>query len=216
MKSKSAVLLTLAIFISSSNLMSSQSDQGAGDAYFTSVEYPKSKIYQASEREWVFTLKFTVYNANCSVDTWGRAWFFFKIYQNGELWWDEYKNTTYGTWQCNRSSMVQRSLLERIPVWTGPKTYNFKIELYWDYEGVPYLQDTTALTITLAWFMYISRSSTFQLTALSYLFFYSFITLMLAFHSLITGPLKIPREEENTESTRVANSTSCVCANDRH
>jgi len=111
--------------------------QGAGDAYFTKVEY-SSKVYELTQDKW----NFTVYNANVQVDIWGRAWFFFKFYLDGSLWWDEY--TQAGSWQLDKGSSTTRTYT--VSLGSGPAVRNVKIELYWDYEGTPYLQDTTSFS----------------------------------------------------------------------
>lgn len=132
------VVATISIaLVNNSSLMPSVKAQGAGDAYFTGLEY-SLKVYQWTEDKW----NFTIYNANCEVDIWGRAWFFFKFYINDNLWWDEYQEA--GTWQLNKGSSKTRTYT--VSLGSGPTTKNVKIELYWDYEGTPYLQDTTYFT----------------------------------------------------------------------
>jgi len=112
--------------------------QGAGDAYFTGVEY-SLKVYEWTQDKW----NFTVYNENCAVDIWGRAWFFFKFYLDGNLWWDE--STEVGTWQLNKGSSTTRTYT--VTLGSGPVLKDVKIELYWDYEGTSYLQDTVFFTV---------------------------------------------------------------------
>ncbi len=191
MKNRSCILLilpiTMGILINSSNPMSPVNTQGGENAYFTKVEYPESKIYQANKDEWSYRVCFTVYNVNCAVDTSGRAWFFFKFYRNDELWWNEYNNTLYKTWQCNKSSTVRREYVGSIPVWRGPETHDFKIELYWDCEGTHCLQDTTSFTITCVLFIH---SLLLEIEAMSYLSVYSFIIIGLIFYLLLTRPFE--------------------------
>ncbi|UCE16251.1 MAG: Ig-like domain repeat protein [Candidatus Bathyarchaeota archaeon] len=128
------VVATIAIdLVDNSSLIPSVNAQGAGDAYFTGVEY-SLKIYQWTQDKW----NFTVYNANCEVDIFGRAWFFFKFYLDDSLWWDEYQEA--GTWQLDKGSSTTRTYT--MSLGSGPATKNAKIELFWDYEGTPYLQDT--------------------------------------------------------------------------
>jgi len=129
------VVIMLSAVISNSNLVPSVNAQGAGDAYFTAVEY-SLKVYEWTEDKW----NFTIYNKNCAVDIWGRAWFFFKFYLDDSLWWNEYTDTAYKTWQCNKGSSVTRTYT--VYLGDGPDVKNVKIELYWDYAGTPYLQDT--------------------------------------------------------------------------
>ena len=108
--------------------------QGVGDAYFTGVEY-SLKIYQWTQDKW----NFTVYNAHCAVDIWGRAWFFFKFYLDDSLWWDEFQED--GSWQLNKGSSTTHTYT--VSLGSGPAIKDVKIELYWDYEGTPILEDTT-------------------------------------------------------------------------
>jgi len=130
--------------------------QGSRDAYFTEWKC-LSKIYQGDEDSW----SFTIYNEECSVDIWGRAWFFFKFYENGRLILDEYQDG--GTWQCNKGKSVTRSY--SFSAKAGPRVCDFKIELYWDHEGTPYLQDTVSFTVTIVR-VYIDAWSPSSCTAL--------------------------------------------------
>ena len=191
MKSRSGVLLILTIamgiLIDSSNSMPSV-NTGGGGASFTKVEYPKSKTYQVNNSVWSYKVYFTVYNKNCSVDTSGRARFFFKFYQNGEPWWNEYNDTTYRTWQCNIGFQVRLRYIINIPIWQGPDTFDFKIELYWDYDDTPYLQDTTSFTVACVLFTHLFP---FQLTVFSYLCVYLFITIFLILYFWTTRPFKL-------------------------
>lgn len=78
MQNMSYVLFILTIFASAllnPNLMLSAKGQ-EGDAYFTSIEYPKSHLYQYNKDFWNFSLRPIVYNKNCAVDDLGQAWFF--------------------------------------------------------------------------------------------------------------------------------------------
>jgi len=132
------VVATISIALANnSSLIPSVDAQGAGDAYFTGVEY-SLKIYQWTEDKW----NFTVYNEDCSVDIWDRAWFFFKFYLNGSLWWDEYQET--GTWRLDKGSSATKTYT--VSLGSGPAIKDVKIELYWDYEGTPYLQDTISFS----------------------------------------------------------------------
>lgn len=141
------------------------------DVYFTRVEYPQSKIYQGMN-VWNFNATFTVHNVNRTADSQGRASFFLKFYRDGEVSFDEYNDTIYKVWECNKGSMVRRCYIPSIPIWRGPNTYDYKIELYWYYEGTSYLQDTTTFSVTC-----VLRDPHFHTFA--YLSVYSFITIML-------------------------------------
>ena len=123
----------VSVLVTNSSLVPFVNAQGVGDAYFTGVEY-SLKIYQWTQDKW----NFTVYNAHCAVDIWGRAWFFFKFYLDDSLWWDEYQEA--GSWQLNKGSSTTRTYT--VSLGSGPAIKDVKIELYWDYEGTPILEDT--------------------------------------------------------------------------
>jgi hypothetical protein len=187
-KRKRHILLILTIFTSilsnNPNVMFLVKGQ-RGDAYFVRVEYPKSKIYQYNQDLWNFSVQPIVHNENCAVDDLGQAWFFFKFYRDGKLWWNEYNDSTYKVWRCNMGRTVLCGYRFLIPTWTGPKNYDFKIELYWDNKGTPHLLDTTPFSITCVLAVHPS-----YITVMSYEFVYSFATFLLLFYLLMTRPYK--------------------------
>ena len=152
-----------------------------GNAYFKEVEYPKSHIYQYNKDLWNFSVQTIVYNENCTVADSDQAWFFFKFYRDDELWWNEYNDSTYKVWRCDMGHTVRCPYQFLIPVWSGPKNYDFKIELYWDEGGTPHLLDTTSFSITCVLIVHLS-----YITVLSYFFVYSLATFLLLFYLLIT------------------------------
>lgn len=132
------VVSTIAIaLVGNSGLLPLVNAQGADDAYFTGLEY-SLKVYQWTEDKW----NLTVYNEDCSVDILGRAWFFFKFYLDDSLWWDEYQET--GTWRLDKGSSATKTYT--VSLGSGPAIKAVRIELYWDYEGTPYLQDTISFS----------------------------------------------------------------------
>lgn len=192
MKSKVYVRLILVILISPI-LMLPVNAYVARDACLVEVAYPKSKIYQTDTETWRFTIVLTVRNEFCSADALGASWFFVKIYDDGKLWWNEYNDTAYRIWRCNRSSTVKRYYEAKISTWNRPKIHNIKIELYWYCNGTPYLQDTTSFTVTLVLFLRLFPP---HWTVLCYLFVYSIITVGLIVYLSADGSLKIPIEEK--------------------
>jgi 5-hydroxyisourate hydrolase-like protein (transthyretin family) len=127
-------IIFVSALVTNSGLVPFVNAQGVGDACFTGVEY-SLKIYQWTQDKW----NFTVYNAHCAVDIWGRAWFFFKFYLDDSLWWDEFQED--GSWQLNKGSSTTHTYT--VSLGSGPAIKDVKIELYWDYEGTPILEDTT-------------------------------------------------------------------------
>lgn len=185
MQNMSCVLLILAIFASAllnPNFVLSVKGQ-RGNAYFTSIEYPKSHIYQYNKDFWNFSMRPIVHNENCAVDDLGQAWFFFKFYRDGELWWNEYNDTTYKIWQCSLNHTVKCDYEILIPTWIGPKNYDCKIELYWDNGGSLQLLDTTRFSVTCVLAVYPS-----YITVVSYFFVYSLAAFLLIFYLLLTRP----------------------------
>jgi hypothetical protein len=187
-KSRNRVLLIstilTCIILNIQNVMLLAKGQGES-AYFTKVEHPESKIYQTNIDWWNFLVNLTVYNVNCTVDESGRAWFFLKVYKDDELWWNEYNDTTYSSWQCDVESDVERHYRFPIATWQGPNVYNFKIELYWDERGTPHLLDTISFSITCVLAVHLS-----YITVFSYLFIYLLATFLLLCYLLISRPYK--------------------------
>jgi len=160
-----------------------------GNAYFTKIEgYPKSKIFQSSRYTWNFSARFTVYNANCTNDGSGRAWFFIKVYKNNDLWWHEYDNTTYHVWQCNKEHEAQRLFIFSIPTWQGPKVFNFRIELYWNNTDNQYFQDTISFSVNCVLFINCPFPFQSNITVLSYFAVYLLATILSFFYFLTTRP----------------------------
>jgi len=186
LENKNHFLLTSAIIIGillyNQNVIPLAKGQG-GNAYFTKVEYPESKIYPANNDWWEFPVNLTIRNEDCTVGDSSRAWFFFKVYKDDELWWNEYNDTTYRTWWCDSESKVQRHYRFPIATWQGPNVYSFKIELYWDKSGTPYLLDVICLSVTCVLVVNLSYAAVF-----SYFFIYSLAVFLLLFYLLTTRP----------------------------
>lgn len=183
MDNNNLIVLMLTIFVcvlvnilSSAPLPLAQAEKGA---YFTKVEHPRSKIYQANVKEWSFYMDLNVFNANCSGDLLDEAWFFLKVYVNDELWWNEYNDTTYHFWQCNKGSTVQLRYRANIPTWKKPNNYHLKVELYWYHNDTPYLQDTTSFVVSCVLFINLRHQIAF-----SYLSVYLLASIGLSLYLL--------------------------------
>jgi len=159
---------------------------GVESAYFVVVDYPKSVKSQANENVWNFTLDLTIRNVNCSEDVSGQAWFFLKFYLDGELWWNEYNGSAYKVWRCDRGYMSQRRYGVLLPTWTGPKNYDFKIELHWYHEGISNLEDATCFTISCV--LLLNPRHQF---VIGYLCVYSFVIVIISLYLATTGRIKI-------------------------
>jgi len=160
---------------------------GVKSAYIAEVYYPESEIYQADGNVWNFTVDLVVQNVNCSDNASGQASFFFKIYRNEEIWWNEYNDSTYKVWRCTVGRIQRRSYRVLIPTWEDPKDYDFKIELYWYHGDVFDLQDTTCFTVTCALLLDPKHQ-----VVIAYLSIYSFVIIILSLYLLATGRIKIP------------------------
>jgi len=114
------------------------------NAWFTKVTY-SPKIHADTKDTW----SFTVYNANCSQNGQNAARFFLLLYADNEQWVNEYNDTQYRTWSCNKSSTVTHTY--NIRGWQAirPTSHDLRVELYWDDNGTIRLEDTTSFTINV-------------------------------------------------------------------
>lgn len=134
--SYTSVLLILgtifvSVLVTNSSLVPFVNAQGVGDAYFTGVEY-SLKIYQWTQDKW----NFTVYNAHCAVDIWGRAWFFFKFYLDDSLWWDEFQED--GSWQLNKGSSTTHTYT--VSLGSGPAIRMLRLNCTGTTKELPFLK----------------------------------------------------------------------------
>lgn len=93
-----------------------------------------NKVYDGDTNTW----NFTVTNYNVTADSDGKTLFFFKIYSNDKLLWNEYEATDYRTWQLDLGSTIKRNYT--FPRWNGPAKYKIKIQLYSFQDGTPNLE----------------------------------------------------------------------------
>lgn len=173
--------VTLFVFITYPNFMSSPDSKGARGAYFTQVEYP-AVAYEGKDSVW----NLTIYNKNCTTNGEGNASFFFKFYLDGDPWWNEYNNTDYKTWQCNKGNLVTR--LYTISTWNTMKPVNheLKIELYCYNGSISQLQDAASLPVSVA-----IHTEPSNLIISSYITVYLIPIFLLGFYMFITGVIKI-------------------------
>ena len=93
------------------------------------------------------TWSFTVHNWNCSDNTYGSAKFFFEIYVDGSLFFDEYNSTTNRIWNCSEGQSVTQSYL--LTGWsaTRPISHDVNVDLYWYKNGAAILEDSTKFKV---------------------------------------------------------------------
>ena len=141
-------LLCLVAFLSFLIVLSAaapvKSETEEENAMFTKVTY-SPKIPVNTKDTWTFV----IYNANCSENGQNTARFFLILYDDNELWLNEYNDTEYKTWSCNKSSTVTRKYNIRGWQVTRPASRDLRVELYWDNNGTISLQDVTSFTIEI-------------------------------------------------------------------
>lgn len=113
------------------------------DGYITKVVYP-SKVFR-SDRKILW--RFVVHNVNCSENDDGEAWFFFISYINDAVWVNEYNDTTYQYWSCEKGETIARIYQISAFDWVvRPVRQNVRVELYWHYGNNSYLMDSINFT----------------------------------------------------------------------
>ena len=181
MKRKGCMVLVLAIFAGMfiyvlNPVTLAESEEGK-DAYFTDVNYA-TKIYANKPDTWSFTM----YNENCAANEEGKAWFFLKFYIDGELWWNEYNDTDYRTWQLNKGHTVTHKY--NIEGWDGtrPSVHDVKVKLYWYHNSTWYLEDTESFSVVI-----VLLTSMNHLIPFSYLVVYLIACSGLLYYYYTTG-----------------------------
>jgi len=124
------LLLLLIVGLSFNLTMLGNAQDEEDDRLTLTVEY-KNKVYDGDSDKW----NFTIANNNVPVDSTGKTRFFFKIYLDDSLLWNEYENTDYHTWNLSVGSTETRSYA--FPEWSGPAKHKIRIELYWYKDGTP-------------------------------------------------------------------------------
>ena len=187
------VFLVINFLSSASSLLSMRSYEGA---YITEAYYPLSEIHQESgAREWNFTVSLVAHNVDCSENASGQAWFFFKIYRNEEVWWNEYNDSTHKVWSCDVGAKRRHNYEILTPTWIGAKKYEYKIELYWYDEGVSKLQDTTWFTITCVLLL-----DPLDRVVFAYMSLHLLVIIIIFLYFLANGRLKIQLHNNSDRS----------------
>jgi hypothetical protein len=176
-KSNLLTLALLGIFINALNPILQARAEIPKDAYFMHMNYAP-KIHANKDDIW----RFTIYNAKCMTNESGEAWFFFVFYIDGTPWWDEYNNTRYKIWRCDKGNMIINSY--RIDEWNvmEPHTREVKVELYWYFNGEPYLKDAVFFSFDITVLLPL-----YNIYAFSYLVVYLIVCFILLFNFYITA-----------------------------
>jgi hypothetical protein len=132
----------LSFFIVLSIAVPAKSEAEENNARFAKVTYTP-RIHVDTKDTW----SFTIYNANCSESGQNAARFFLILYDDNELWLNEYNDTQYRTWSCDKSSTVTHNYTIRGWQVIRPTSHDLRVELYWDNNGTARLEDTTSFTI---------------------------------------------------------------------
>jgi len=132
----------LSFFIVLSAAVPVRSEAEQKNANFVKVTYTP-RILAGAKDTWTFV----IYNANCSENGQNTARFFLVLYADNELWLNEYNDTQYKTWSCNKTSTVTHNY--GIKGWQAirPTSHDLRVELYWANSGTFRLEDTTSFTI---------------------------------------------------------------------
>ena len=114
------------------------------NANFVKVTYTP-RILAGAKDTWTFV----IYNANCSENEHNTARFFLKLYSDDELLLNEYNDTQYKTWLCNKTGTATRNY--SIIGWQAirPTSHNLRAQLYSVDNDSFSLEDTTTFTIDI-------------------------------------------------------------------
>ncbi len=149
----------------------------AKDAYVERMAY-NAKVRAKIPDTWIFTVQ----NIDCAENSDGEAWFFFKFFLDGQLWWDEYDFTSYRTWQCNKGNNV--TLGYKIEGWNviEPVFRDARVDLYWSNNGEFQLVDSVSFNIAITIVAPLQHIRVF-----SYLTVYLFIGFLLLSYYYVSG-----------------------------
>jgi hypothetical protein len=134
----------LSLFIVLSATVPARSEPEQKNASFVKVMYTP-RILAGAKDTWTFV----IYNANCSENGQSTGRFFLVLYADDELLLNEYNDTQYKTWLCNKTSTVTQNY--NIRGWQAirPTSHVLQAELYSVDNGVFHLEDTTSFTIDI-------------------------------------------------------------------
>ncbi len=114
------------------------------NANFVKVSY-NPRILAGAKASWTFV----IYNANCSENGQNTARFFLILYTDNEPLLNEYNDTQYKTWSCNKTSTVTQNYNVRGWQDMRPTSHELRAELYWTDNNTFRLEDTTSFTINI-------------------------------------------------------------------
>lgn len=112
--------------------VSGNGDADEGEYVRFTIEY-RNRVYDGDSDIW----NFTVANIDLPADSNGQTLFYFRIYLDGDLLWDEFNDTVYGTWQLSKGTTATKNYA--FSAWKGPSRHKVRIELYWYKDGTPKL-----------------------------------------------------------------------------
>jgi hypothetical protein len=134
----------LSFFFILSVAVPARSEAEQKNANFVKVSY-NPRIPAGAKAAWTFV----IYNANCSENGQNMARFFIVLYTDNELLLNEYNDTQYKTWSCNKTDTVTRNY--NIRAWQDmrPTSHDLRAELYWTDNSTFRLEDTTSFTVNV-------------------------------------------------------------------
>jgi hypothetical protein len=138
------LLAFLSFFFILSVAVPARSEAEQKNANFVKVSY-NPRIPAGAKAAWTFV----IYNANCSENGQNMARFFIVLYTDNELLLNEYNDTQYKTWSCNKTDTVTRNY--NIRAWQDmrPTSHDLRAELYWTDNSTFRLEDTTSFTVNV-------------------------------------------------------------------
>ena len=144
-------------------------------AYFLDIDYA-AEIPAGEADRWSFTVR----NENCGTPESGEAWFFLKIFIDDQLWWNEFNDTEYKIWRCDKGSTIKLTYI--VAEWDEftPRTHRVAVKLYYYYNNQSYLQDVRTFEVNVIVPMKISH-----LYAFSYMVLYIFSSLALLYYYIV-------------------------------
>jgi len=175
---KSKCLLTSISFLMSVSIlfcMSLATLKAKSGAYFLDIDYA-AEIPAGEADRWSFVVR----NENCGTSESGEAWFFLKIFVDDQLWWNEFNDTEYKIWRCDKGSTIKLTYI--VAEWNEftPRTHKVAVELYYYYNNQSYLQDVRTFEVNVTVPMMISH-----LYAFSYMVLYIFSSLAFLYYYIV-------------------------------
>jgi len=154
--------------------------------FIEQITYDESKLYPTERYTWKINVEIIVNNNLCP-NTSREDLFFFKLYVDNSLWWNEYNDTDYKFWNCSRNSTVTRKYIIKIPTWLGANYHLFRIELfrYDNITGIIYFEDEVSF-MTIC----VLQVNLRHQTPLSYLSIYAFTIFISSVYLSAIGRIR--------------------------